>query len=65
MTEELENWADLHGETKEEYLAAASEDVRRNCLKKESTSDLLEYFADMSEVREFIIDRIIEKNLDL
>jgi hypothetical protein len=65
MREELETWADLHGETEEEYLLAESEDIRRENLKKESILDLLSYFTDASEVREFIIDLIIEKNLDL
>ena len=60
-----EKWADLHGETKEEYLIAESEDIRRENLKKESISELLSYFTDASEVKEFMIDLIIEKNLDL
>jgi hypothetical protein len=65
MREELETWVDLHGETVEEYRQSESEDARRKTLKKESLSDLLEYLPDTSEVREFLIDIIIENNLDL
>jgi hypothetical protein len=65
MTQELENWAEEHGETIEEYRQSESEDARRKEFKKETISDLLTYFSDTSEVKEFIIDRIIDKNLDL
>ena len=77
MNETLEQWADDHGETGEEYLIADAESERKEALKQMKTRELVNYgedygllmyvlgVDDWTQLREKLIEGIIELNLDL
>jgi hypothetical protein len=65
MRKELEEFMDEHGETVEDYRQAKSESQKREYLKTLSIDDLLEYFPNNdSGAKDFLIDEIIERNLE-
>jgi hypothetical protein len=77
MIETLEQWADDHCETVGEYKIADAESDRIAALKQKKTWELLHEYADVKllthltgannpeELRERVIEGIIDLNLDL